>query len=260
MRFNHLVVLIFSAVIIPLLIVSCSESVDSFEETTFYLSEEIGFGEDGSIQAYSEFNESDELIEFGIFLSRHIFEEELPGEHQEITIRFPRAEEAPPYNHFGINWAPHGHLPLEVYGEPHFDFHVYFISQIERGTITGENQEAMYLEPAPVYVAPDYELLEDSGVPQMGAHWVDKTSPEFNDGEFTHTYIYGYYNAQMIFIEPMITLDFLRSVDERVDIPIKLPEAFQRSGYYPSRYYIERDMLTDEVRIIFTDIEFHEAS
>jgi hypothetical protein len=45
----------------------------------------------------------------------------------------------------------------------------------------------------------------------MGSHFVDITSPEFNGGIFTQTFIFGSYESNVIFYEPMITLDYLLS-------------------------------------------------
>ncbi len=53
--------------------------------------------------------------------------------------------------------------------------------------------------------------LVGGGVPQMGAHWVDVTSPELNGSTFAQTFIYGSYDGQVNFYEPMITLDFLKN-------------------------------------------------
>jgi hypothetical protein len=45
----------------------------------------------------------------------------------------------------------------------------------------------------------------------MGNHLLDSQSPEMKDSlPFTTTFIYGAYEGELIFWEPMITLDFLQ--------------------------------------------------
>jgi hypothetical protein len=45
----------------------------------------------------------------------------------------------------------------------------------------------------------------------MGNHLLDSQSPELKDSlPFATTFIYGAYEGELIFWEPMITLDFLQ--------------------------------------------------
>jgi len=94
----------------------------------------------------------------------------------------------------------------------------------------------------------DYEKIP-GGVPQMGAHWVDTTSPEFQGQTFTTTSIYGSYDGNVIFFEPMITLDF---IEQRVDFSdaIQQPRAYPVSGnFYPLKYGVHFDESTQEHQI-----------
>lgn len=75
----------------------------------------------------------------------------------------------------------------------------------------------------------------------MGAHWIDPYSPEFHPPSiFTSTFIYGSYNANVIFYEPMITLDYLLN-GGGATFPIKQPAAFAQTGQYPTQYSIRYD-------------------
>jgi hypothetical protein len=44
----------------------------------------------------------------------------------------------------------------------------------------------------------------------MGVHWIDPASHEFHGHDFTATVLYGSYNGEMNFIEPMITRAYSR--------------------------------------------------
>jgi hypothetical protein len=143
-----------------------------------------------------------------------------------------------PFKHVGLDWNPSGHEPAGVYTRPHFDFHFYMISETERLTIPIYETDSLKFKnyPAPAYFPPTYVPIP-GGVPQMGAHWVDFTSPELDPVHpsiFTQTFIYGSYNGNVTFYEPMITLDFLKNttVYER---SIPQPAKFQQAGYYPTK-------------------------
>lgn len=69
----------------------------------------------------------------------------------------------------------------------------------------------------------------------MGAHWVDPKAPEFNGQPFNETFIYGFYNGEMVFVEPMVTIAFLETKPE-VTKELKLPKCYPISSYYPTGY------------------------
>lgn len=81
------------------------------------------------------------------------------------------------------------------------------------------------------------------GVPQMGVHWVDLLSPEFNGQPFTTTIIYGSYDGKVTFLEPMITSDVIQS---RITVhkDVRQPARFSpENKYYPTKlsiWYNER--------------------
>jgi hypothetical protein len=54
------------------------------------------------------------------------------------------------------------------------------------------------------------------------------------------TFVYGACDGEVIFWEPMITLDLLRDTPDSC-LEIRQPEAFQRAGYYPTQYCVRQD-------------------
>lgn len=74
----------------------------------------------------------------------------------------------------------------------------------EKITAVGENLATAHGAPAPGYLPPDYVLPEGTEVPHMGAHTTDRTAPEFNKLPFTNTFIYGFKNRQLVFLEPRL--------------------------------------------------------
>ncbi len=156
------------------------------------------------------------------------------------------------FNHLGIDWNPHGHDPLNIYGLPHFDFHFYMVSMDElMQIIPGPDQTPV----DPKYVPKDY-VSGVIAVPDMGVHWLDMTSQEFNGKTFTSTYIYGFYHGNMVFVEPMITKDYLETLPN-VTMDVKQPGEFQKHAYYPTKYSVSYDAAQQEYRVSIEGLVKH---
>lgn len=169
----------------------------------------------------------------------------------EYLLQLPPRASVTPFKFITVDWSPDGHEPAGVYDLPHFDFHFYMITNEERLTITPlaemdpDIPEAKYI-PSPYIQLP-------GRVPNMGVHWVDPTSPELAAGEtFTRTFIYGTYKEKVAFLEPMITLDYIKSKPTHInDVP--LADAVQISGYYPTKYQVKYNPVRKEYLIMYTD-------
>ena len=165
--------------------------------------------------------------------------------HQPFTLQLPKQAESTLYDHIVLDWNPHGHPVEGIYDLPHFDMHVYMISEEERAAIPflppfDENGNPQFDEsPAPAFIPEDY-FLEPGIVPNMGAHWLDSEAPEFHGETFTRTFIYGSFDGEFIFHEPMFTVAYLNDLKEMQhpveSIEIKQPESYQKTGYYPMEY------------------------
>ena len=168
----------------------------------------------------------------------------------EYILALPKEAAASGYDHVGIDWNPKGHIPDGVYNTPHFDFHFYMISQADKEKITakGEDLARAHKAPAAEFMPEGYILPPGTEVPRMGAHAIDPSSPEFNKMPFTKTFIYGFYNGQMIFLEPMMTKAFLETNPNTTD-RIKLPAAYARHAYYPTMYSVKYDPAIREFEI-----------
>jgi len=168
----------------------------------------------------------------------------LPDEETEYVLPLHRkAREATPFDHITVNWNPHGHEPEHVYDLPHFDFHFYKVSLHEQQSIPpyGPATAALFDNFPPMGYLPATYVPIPGGVPQMGKHWVDVTSPELNGQPFTKTFIYGTYNGQVTFFEPMATLALLQS-NAASEANISQPQLFAPTGnFYPGAYRIDAD-------------------
>lgn len=167
---------------------------------------------------------------------------EPPGDADgwEYVLPLPKEAAVSGYNHVGIDWNPKGHIPPGVYDTPHFDFHFYLISRDEREKITakGDDLARAHRTPAAGFMPEGYILPEGTEVPKMGAHAIDTTAPEFNKLPFGKTFIYGFYDGRMIFLEPMVSKAFLENKPNATD-RIKLPKTYSLHAYYPAQYSVK---------------------
>ncbi|WP_413586642.1 hypothetical protein [Bdellovibrio sp. HCB274] len=203
----------------------------------------------GQASSFAKLNDSQTIDSIGMVFSGKVLEG-LPAGHRhdyEYTLTLPPDISLPPFNHFTINWNPHGHAPTEIYGVPHFDFHFYFISEHQRHSIKcdGTDNAICMKQPRDEY-KPRFYVPGPEGVPMMGWHWVDLRSPELNGKPFTASYIYGFYNGEIIFLEPMIALSYLQTKPQ-VTAQIPLPSNAAVPGKYPASY----SLIYDSVRDLF---------
>lgn len=157
-------------------------------------------------------------------------------------VLHPKAKAVTPFDHVVIDWNVQGHEPPGIYDVPHFDFHFYKISLADQMAIPPYEVDPTGFDvPLPAGYMPPIYVRIPGGVPQMGAHWFDPTSPEWSGLGFTSTFIYGTYNGQVTFEEPMITLATLQS-GNTIHNPILQPELYDpMHTYYPTEYSIWQD-------------------
>lgn len=164
----------------------------------------------GYARTYVELNDADEMVAIGYSFSEAALAN-LPHHDTSFELPLPKGTSLP-FAHITMDWNPHGHEPNHIYTIPHFDFHFYYISAEAKRRITcqGEDRAVCLKKPADSLLPPGY-VPAPEGVPAMGWHWVDVNSHEFHGKPFSATFIWGYYNGELAFVEPMITLDFLRA-------------------------------------------------
>lgn len=205
------------------------------------------------------------------------------GHGSDYILDLP-AKNPTPYRFVQLNWNPNGHEPAGVYDLPHFDFHFYTVPVSVRNSIVPTDpafaaKAASF--PAAQFRAPFYLDAATAGgvapalatVPLMGLHWLDVRSPELQmlTGHpeafkpFTKTFIYGSWNGDFIFDEPMITRAYIMSKRGAVDpavidevIPVSTAQRYAPNGYYPNAYRITYDAKAREYRIALTQLTWRD--
>lgn len=176
-------------------------------------------------------------------------------EPTDYHLHLPQGVSVPPYSHLGLDWNPAGHPPPQIYTVPHFDAHFYTLPEETKESIQGGPATTF---PADQYV-PDGYVADSVNVPQMGMHYLPTQAPEFNGEPFTHTLIYGFYQGELAFVEPMFTVDFLENQPD-VTASVPQPDAYQKSGYYPMQYIVRHDADEGAYIITLADLTYREGS
>lgn len=234
-------------------LMSCNDNDDDpIPAGTFY-GNTVNIG-NGTGRTFVNHTDDHDKMQLGITFSAAALEG-LPHHEGEFVLDFPeQAKSITPFDHILMGWMGDGH-PDPIYNKAHFDIHFYMISQAERETISPDKPE-MALVPDSVFIPANYFSPDNLGVPKMGRHWADLTSPELQPQgpPFTTTLILGTYNGKVIFWEPMITRDFLLSKPDTV-MAIPQPKAFQKKSHYPTKYEIHFDEEKQQYSILLSGFE-----
>ena len=194
----------------------------------------------GKVRSWIKISHEDQPIEIGVEWTDDALtglpEHDVPNEphpHWDIPLH-QKAKDATPFDHVEINWNPEGHPPTGVFDVPHFDAHFYMISEAARMAIGGTDPE-MKILPPPDQRPAGYVPTMD-GISAMGMHWI---APPILP-PFTKVLIWGSYNGVMTFIEPMVTVAYLRS-GASSSLSFGQPAVFPKKGNYPTKYNIYKD-------------------
>jgi len=199
------------------------------------------------------------------------------------TLELP-ARNPTQYKFVQFDWNPKGHEPDSVYTYAHFDFHFYTVPVEVRNSILPSDPQ--YAAKAANYPAPEYRppFYLDAAtaanapaaavtIPMMGLHWLDVRSPELQKltgnpagyRPFTKTFIYGTWDGQFIFDEPMITRAYILEKKTATDpsvvdevVPVPTAQKYSPAGFYPSAYRITWDAQQKEYRIALTQLSWKE--
>lgn len=210
------------------------------------------FGE--TITTEYEVDGASRLIGIRLTLPSGVIQKSMAQPSTAHLIDLPEAfKSASLVQNITIDWNPMGHEPEDVYDVPHFDFHFYFISKEKVQAIDCSDRTPVSKTLIPeAYVLPPLDA-PGACVPKMGYHAVPlkDLGP---DQTFDQTPIYGYYGGALIFFEPMITYEHLKS-GLPVEQPILYPEAFLatvQNSFVPTDFRLRFDQPSQTYRLTLT--------
>jgi hypothetical protein len=175
----------------------------------------------------------------------------------EINLDVPKEVKGLPFDHIGFDWNPVGHPPVKIYDVPHIDVHFYTIDAKTRAGMMPKTAGMKRAAKAPAarFVPAGYVMPPDTVVPQMGAHWISKNAKELQGNPFSTTFLYGTYNGECAFWEPMVTNAFLLSKPNFSEA-IPAPAAYAKPGYYPTRYRVQYNAQRKEYTIALDGLTY----
>lgn len=183
-------------------------------------------------------------------------------------LDLPEQASATAFEYATLDWNPHGHIPPGVFDKPHFDTHFYMVDKNAVDAVDPANPDyAAMAEHVPEgkYVPQDYATppeppLAQQAEPKMGVHWADSTEPMIpGEFDFTEVFINGTWDGKYSFMEPMMTREWLLTKPQLQE-PIKQPQAYQQSGYYPTTVSVSYDDEADEYVVGLGDMVMRQAS
>ena len=246
-----------TAVVAVMALLSCKKDNDGKDDNSIIYGDKVTVG-NGSVRSFLSNADDPAKMELGLEMEEAAFEN-LPHLGEEFLINLPaKALQITPYKHISMNWAHVGHGPQGVYDKSHFDIHFFMVGRDEQNAISASSPDLQKL-PDSTFL-PEFYFPEPGGIDLMGKHWADVTSPELNPvnpSPFTSTMVYGTYNAKVVFLEPMVTKDFLQSKPDTI-MNIRQPHSLAVSSNYPEKYKIHSDAASGKVFVTLTSFKFRE--
>jgi hypothetical protein len=228
--------IIYALLASTLMLSSCKKDAADPNPTYNGTAQNIG---NGTVFTYVKFT-GDKPTSIGMTLSKGALVNITHATATSLILELPKeAVGKTPFTHVYLDFSHSGHEPPGVYDVAHFDVHFMMQPSSERALIPVympttaakfDNLPAEGIMPKPYFRLP-------AGVPLMGVHWANPTSPELNGAKFTETLIMGSYDGKMTFIEPMVTLALLEN-HPIVSKDIPIPTKFAQAGLYPKKYAI----------------------
>ena len=226
----------------------------------------------GTVKTYATLDEGGRPTEVGVRLTATALDglpDTSSGLPPTVMLDFPDQASATAFDHVMLNWNPQGHEPPELFGKPHFDFHFDMVDMATiQAIIASDPDYAAKAERAPEakYVPQDYVVPPGApaaaqAVPGMGVHLIDFSEPGLVPGsyDFKHIIINGTWDGHYTFIEPMITREWLLT-GPASEQPLKLPQAYEKSAYYPTTYGVRVDEQSKDYVISLGGMTMREAS
>lgn len=251
------------ALVLSLGFVACEDDepvdTDDLSGTTFSAEQNIG---DGKAKLFVTRNAEGDPTEVGIRISESALTN-LPDTMMMLGFDMISEGSETIFKHVTLDWNPHGHEPAMIFDVPHFDMHFYTMTPAELMTnISPSDPDWATKEanmPAAQYVPADYFVPPPvAAVPMMGVHWIDSTSG-LMPGSFTEVMIYGSWDGKFHFVEPMMTTAWL-ATKPSIEKDLKLSQAYQTTGYWPTTYSVDFDDTTNEYVITLGGLTMRTAS
>lgn len=231
------------------------------EKVNVFKGPEVQYGS-GKARSWISLNDEGFPIEIGIEFTADVLDDRsILAEEQELTtvLRLhQKAKEVTPFEHIGLKYAAEGHGPR--WWEEHFDLYFFTITNEERMAMPEYDANDQNIVDAYNYFPDMTKMPSDyfkfpgqlAVYPTIGKHWLP-TDFMTNYIPFTSVMVLGSYAQKNVFIQPMMTVDFLLSGDE-FSGDYSQPQTFEEPGNnYPTKYNIYHDGKKNNIYITLSD-------
>jgi hypothetical protein len=208
---------------------------------------------DGTAKSFIKHDAAGVPLEIGVAISETAMNS-LPHANADLVLELPASHAKMPYKFVYLNYVHGGHEPHGIYNKDHFDVHFYTVPNSVRESITSDKDPRLMRFPEKDKIPTNYIFA--GPVPFMGAHWADSTSAEFKGQPFTATFIYGSLDGQMIFHEPMVTVEYLKKKEEKRFV-IKHPVKYTGGNvynYYPAEYWTRYNTTLKQYEVVLKNM------
>lgn len=222
----------------------------------------------GKSRAYVVRDNTGHPTEVGIRISEAALDG-LPGGPDATTqmsmLALPAGASDTGFDHVMLDWNPNGHEPELLFGKPHFDMHFYMDAvQHDIDPAAPDFAERAAKMPDAKFIpegyAPPPGPAAANAVPFMGVHWTDTADKAIPGSfDFTEVLLNGSWDGKFTFIEPMMTLEWLKTRPSLHE-DVKQPASYQRTGYYPTAYSVRFDEREQEYVIALGGMTMRRAS
>jgi hypothetical protein len=255
-RVSFLLSVVILAIFIGAGCMQTDNATSSASKAATYYGDSKPFGGD-SIRSWYKTDAAGNLASIGVSFKQSAFAILETQSDTMFTMILPHGintSTAWGIDHIEVDWSSNGDAAPSVFNIPHIDAHFFAVDTMTQNGVAG-GADPLTINMGANYLPPDY-VLQSTSVPGMGVHAMDTTGKEFHGQPFDHSLIYGYYHADMYFIEPIISKAYL-DVPTNFNGVIKQPSAFKFHGVYPTTYNIRYDGSAYEFQISIDNFVTH---
>ena len=233
-----------------------ASSISKPVSNTFY-GPQVQLG-DGHLRSWIRLSPENVPEELGIEMTSGVLENLPPTLTESLIPLHHKAKELTPYDNIVFNTRANP-PPVGFVTVPHFNTHFYMISEEEQMSMPAPSPANTSLSSSAAYGRPPAGVLPaDYTIPGPtfgGRHWLDKNGSLVSTANNTlsHEFMYGTFDGKVIFLEPIVSMQFLLSGTE-VHKAIKQPLIFDPiNTYYPTQYNIYTDSKTGRIYVSLSE-------
>ncbi len=204
----------------------------------------------GQARSFVKVDKNQNLVSLGVGISETALDKlQVTEQHSfSFLIDMPEIGGSSPVDHIALDW-----MYNEQYSEQakptHLGVQFYTIMLAERLSIVANEEERpeVYSEFIPKNFVPFTETKEGSGT-----YWMEESILKTDETDYNHSVIFRSHNGELTFVEPAISIDFLRS-KKSIHSSVSSSVEFGKTEFSYEKYVVYFDEQTREyvVSILF---------